>query len=264
MPENYSKMGVAGTFINNCNVMLFLLFGEFVVALILYIISKFARKEKLEKLALRLLKQGFVTLVLFNIFNISFSAGVHWKYAVPTDDGYILSSVILYGTLIAMVVAVGAMELTSKEDYGEFKKKFKNVWICQLYIPLTVVYRMVLGFYTAVKSDYDEGTLIILAFSLAFMLYTIVNLPFTNVFQNYRCSLIHLTMLYTLLTTNYYRSMKSTTPIEVKGRIYGPAIVELILMVTCIGISFVVLVYEIYHLIKEWRNQKKTENKIVR
>lgn len=47
VPENYSKMGVAGTFINNCNVMLFLLFGEFVVALILYIISKLARKEKL-------------------------------------------------------------------------------------------------------------------------------------------------------------------------------------------------------------------------
>jgi hypothetical protein len=49
------------------------------------------------------MKQGFVTLVLFNIFNISFSAGVHWKYASPTDYGYILSSIILYGTLIAMV-----------------------------------------------------------------------------------------------------------------------------------------------------------------
>lgn len=113
---------------------------------------------------------------------------------------------------MAMVLAVLAMELTNRDEYGEFKKKFKSVWICQLYIPLTVVYRMVLGFYTAVKSDYDEGTLIILAFSLTFMLYTIVNLPFTNVFQNYRCSLIHITMLYTLLTTNYYRSMKSTTP----------------------------------------------------
>ena len=159
------------------------------------------------------MKEGFVTLVLFNIFNISFSAGVHWKYASPSDENYILSSIVLYGTLIAMVAAVVAMEVTGKDDYGEFKKKFKNVWICQLYIPLTVVYRMILGFYTAVKSDYNEGTLIILAFSLAFMLYIIVNLPFSNVFQNYRCSLIHLTMLYTLLTTNYYRAMKSNTPI---------------------------------------------------
>ncbi len=60
-------------------------------------------------MALRLLKQGFITLVLFNIFNISFSAGVHLKYASPTDDGYILSSLILFGTIAAMVIAVTAM-----------------------------------------------------------------------------------------------------------------------------------------------------------
>jgi hypothetical protein len=47
--------------------------------------------------------------VLFNIFNISFSAGVHLKYASPTDDGYILSSLILFGTIAAMVIAVTAM-----------------------------------------------------------------------------------------------------------------------------------------------------------
>lgn len=102
---------------------------------------------------------------------------------------------------------------------------------------------MVLGFYTAVKSDYDESTLIILGFSLMFMLYMMVNLPFTNVYQNYRCGLIHFTMFFTLLTANYYRSMKSNTPMEVKGRIYTPAVIELVLIVCCIGISSVVLVY---------------------
>jgi len=67
---------------------------------------------------MRLLKQGFITLVLFNIFNIAYSAGVHWKYAEPTDEGYILSSIILFGTLAAMVISVAAMELTGKDDYG--------------------------------------------------------------------------------------------------------------------------------------------------
>lgn len=67
---------------------------------------------------MRLLKQGFITLVLFNIFNIAYSAGVHWKYAVPTDEGYILSSIVLFGTLAAMVISVAAMELTEKDDYG--------------------------------------------------------------------------------------------------------------------------------------------------
>ena len=55
------------------------------------------------------MKQGFITFVIFNIFNISFSAGVHWKYANPNDDGYILSSIILCGTIAAMIMAVFAL-----------------------------------------------------------------------------------------------------------------------------------------------------------
>jgi hypothetical protein len=55
------------------------------------------------------MKQGFITLVIFNIFNISFSAGVHWKFANPNDDGYILSSIILCGTIAAMIMAVFAL-----------------------------------------------------------------------------------------------------------------------------------------------------------
>jgi hypothetical protein len=80
--------------------------------------SKIAKNDKLKTVSLRLLKQGFVTLILFNIFNISFSAGVHWKYASPNDDNYIMSTLILVGTLLAAVVSVLAMELTAKEDYG--------------------------------------------------------------------------------------------------------------------------------------------------
>jgi hypothetical protein len=59
------------------------------------------------------MKQGFITFVIFNIFNISFSAGVHWKYANPNDDRYIFSSIILYGTITAMIVAVFALELSA-------------------------------------------------------------------------------------------------------------------------------------------------------
>jgi hypothetical protein len=63
----------------------------------------------MEKLALIFLKQGFITLVMFNIFNISFSAGVHWKYANPADESYVWSSILLYGTAIAMIISVVAM-----------------------------------------------------------------------------------------------------------------------------------------------------------
>ncbi len=125
-----------------------------ILAVVVFLVGKLSQSTKAKRIGLRLLKQGFVTLVLFNILNISFSAGVHWKYADPTHPGYTISSLILYGTLIAMVAAVFAMELTDRQDYGEFKNKYKKVWICQLYIPFTIVYRMIIGFYIAVKGSH--------------------------------------------------------------------------------------------------------------
>ena len=85
LPDSIQKMDMSGSFINNCNVMLLVLFGELLVSLAMYIVSKITRSDKLRKLSLRFLKQGFVTLILFNAFNIAFSAGVHWKYASPND-----------------------------------------------------------------------------------------------------------------------------------------------------------------------------------
>jgi hypothetical protein len=91
------------------------------------------------------------------------------------------------------------------------------------------------------------------------MMYFIVNLPFSSTLQNYRAGLVQATMLYTLLTTNYYRSMKSNTSLDIKGRIYAPAIIELVLIISCIALSFIVLTYEIYMVIKNCKNKNKAK-----
>jgi hypothetical protein len=56
-----------------------------------------------------MLKQGFITLILFNIFNISFSTGIHLKYASMLDSTYyigyfaaVLCFFIVFGSVIAM------------------------------------------------------------------------------------------------------------------------------------------------------------------
>lgn len=118
---------------------------------------------------------------------------------------------------------------------------------------------MMLGLYIALQSEYELSTLIVLAFELLFLLYIVVNLPFTNVYQNYRCALVHITTFMVLLTTNYYRSMKSNTELEIKGKIYTPALMELVLIVGVIAVSFLVLVYEIYQLIRAWKQGKKAK-----
>ena len=53
------------------------------------------------------------------------------------------------------------------------------------------------------------STLIVIAISLAFLLYNLVNLPFTRAYQNYRANICHLTQFVVLFTSMYYRSMKS-------------------------------------------------------
>jgi hypothetical protein len=68
---------------NNCNIMLCFLLGKLMISITLFLIAKKIQNGKLMKVSMRLLKQGFMTLVLFNIFNIAFSAGVHFKYANP-------------------------------------------------------------------------------------------------------------------------------------------------------------------------------------
>ena len=74
-------------------------------------------------------------------------------------------------------------------------------------------------------------------------MYNIINLPFKDTLQNYRCNLIHITQLVTLFVANYYREMKMNTPMNVKAKTYAPAILELILIVMCIAVSALVLAY---------------------
>lgn len=98
-----------------------LLFAELTISFALYLIGKLTTKPKVKKIGLHFLKQGFITLVLFNAFNIAFSAGIHLKLANPNDSGYAASTAILFITLICIVLSVFAMEITRKEEYGEFK-----------------------------------------------------------------------------------------------------------------------------------------------
>lgn len=78
--------------------------------------------------------------------------------------------------------------------------------------------------------------------------------------QNYRSSLIHVSQLSILLVTNYYRSMKSNTPIEEKARIKTPAYIELALIALCLLVSFCVLVCEACQSLS-WRKRDSSKER---
>lgn len=110
--------------------------------------------------------------------------------------------------LIIFVITLVILQVADSKYFGEFKGKFKADWVCQLYIFVTVIYRCVLGFFMAINNEDTYVTLFVLAFSLAFIMYNIINLPFNDSFHNYRANLCHITQLVILLVTNYYRSMR--------------------------------------------------------
>ena len=74
---------------------------------------------------------------------------------------------------------------------------------------ITIFYRMGIGYYLATANEDDLSTLIVLALSIAFLMYNLINLPFTKAYHNYRACLCHLTQFIVLFVAMYYRSMKS-------------------------------------------------------
>ena len=62
-----------------------------------------------------------------------------------------------------------------------------------------------------------------MAISIAFLLYCLVNLPFTKAYHNYRANICHLTNFVTLFVVMFYRSMMSSKSQKEISTIYTPA-----------------------------------------
>jgi uncharacterized membrane protein affecting hemolysin expression len=63
-------------FLNNFNVMLLVMIVALMLGIALQITEKMHKNKKLNNIGKTILKQGLMTLVIFNIYNASFSAGI--------------------------------------------------------------------------------------------------------------------------------------------------------------------------------------------
>ena len=61
--------------------MYLILVIELFISLIMLVVSKIIASSRLNTISKYLLKQGFLTLIIFSSFNIAVSTGLHWKYA---------------------------------------------------------------------------------------------------------------------------------------------------------------------------------------
>lgn len=54
----------------------------------------------------------------------------------------------------------------------------------------------------------------VIGFSLGFLAYNLVNLPYKDAYHNYRANICHITQFVILLVTNYYDGMKANDKID--------------------------------------------------
>lgn len=202
--------------------MLAIFLLEILISIVLSIFS--CVRETLKSISQRMIREVFITFFLFNSFNISFSVGLHFRYATPDNSVfYELSTIAAVVALVLCGFAILSLALFSKSFYGEYKYNFKNSFIPKIYINITIVYRLVLGFGMSYFNDYEYVTLCLLILSIFFIVYNFVNLPFKEVYHNYRANVCHITHFVIILVANYYNVMKSNLIAPIKNTIISPA-----------------------------------------
>jgi len=60
----------------------------------------------------------------------------------------------------------------------------------------------------------EMSALIVMAISILFLMYNLINLPFVKAYHNYRANICHLAQFVCLFVTLYYRSMATSRPLK--------------------------------------------------
>ena len=82
-----------------------------VVAFILFLLTCFCKDIScLLTVGRRMLKELLLALILFNCFNFSYSAGLHFAYADPADSLFIWGTLAAVGSLVVPVLMVGVLQ----------------------------------------------------------------------------------------------------------------------------------------------------------
>jgi hypothetical protein len=252
LPDQIAALGLDALFLNNCSVMFFLIVAEVIVAGILYaialLVSSFS--TKLASVAKYLIKEGLLTLMMFNAFNIAFGVALHFNYADKSSDGYFVSSIAAIVAASLIFLPCILLMATESKQFGEFKDKLKPGLVNQSYFALALLFKFCLGYYTAVKAQYVLSSLVMVGFSMLWVMYNLINLPFRKAYQNYRACACHVAQLVILMVANYYDSMLSTEPWEKKGYQFKAAELQIAAIYVALAVSVMCLIYDSYLFIK--------------
>jgi hypothetical protein len=114
-PERINAIDYKANFLRNCNAMFLVVAAVIVVAFVMYVISRLCQScTTFTKVTKRLSKEVLLTLILFNMLNFAYSAGLHFRYAPKEDHLYFMGTIVAICTLVIPVVMAVAL-LISEE-----------------------------------------------------------------------------------------------------------------------------------------------------
>jgi hypothetical protein len=91
---------------------------ELFIGIVFYLIGKVLKSisKTLITIADHLIKEFFLTLILFNCFNIAYSTAIHFKY--DSDSKYFLGSISSIVTNLAIFAMAIAIIFVKEEGFG--------------------------------------------------------------------------------------------------------------------------------------------------
>lgn len=75
----------------------------------------------LYKIGKRMFKEVLLTLIMFNCFNIAYSAGIHFTYNTPDQPLHQAGTVAAVLSLMIIMAMVIGLALADEDGFGEFK-----------------------------------------------------------------------------------------------------------------------------------------------
>lgn len=181
-----------------------------------------------------------LTFVIFNMFNISYSAGIQIKY-INNVSSFSIICLLLTFTLIIVITA--AQIVTDKAEFGEYIDKFKKERLQSKYMIATILYRFTLGFLLAAINEWAAGAIVFTFVSAAFLAYICYCEPFNDGFQNVRSKFVHAVHVLILFVNFYYRA-EADGSVSEAAALSVPAYIQISAVAVTVFGSTLLLAYE--------------------
>lgn len=226
-------------FFANINVMIILAVCLPLAALALRLAGLFF--ERLATASQYVMKEAFVTLMLFCAVGFGFGCGLHLNFErgffqkytdeQPYDKAVKLNYLLgNFATMAAITLTFSAcvlLELGEKEGFGEYRSWFrKDAGSARSYITLTMAYRFLLGFFMGALSGSPNSNIPSFVFTALVLAFLGVVRPFKERIQNIRAIAAHGCILAVLTVGLYGQEATRKVPMGVKARNLAPPILE--------------------------------------